>query len=90
MAELLCCKKCGCAEGVKNGHTRGMQRYRCKRCGASYTPSKRRGVDPALKAFAIVLYAFAGVSMGKIARLSKVVPLSDGSLALVAMPSRRS
>jgi insertion element IS1 protein InsB len=72
MAELLCCKKCGCAEGVKNGHTRGMQRYRCKGCGANYTPSKRRGVDPALKAFAIVLYAFAGVSMGKIARLYKV------------------
>ena len=30
------------------------------------------GVHPALKSFAIVLYAYCGVSMGKIARLYKI------------------
>ena len=72
MTETVCCKRCGSDDGAKNGHTRGMQRYRCRNCGASYTPSPRRGVDPAKKALAIVLYAFAGASMGKIARLCGV------------------
>lgn len=51
---------------------RGLQRYKCKECGCQYTDTKRRGVHPALKSFAIVLYAYCGVSMGKIARLYKI------------------
>jgi len=39
---------------------------------ANSQDTKRRGVHPALKSFAIVLYAYCGVSMGKIARLYKI------------------
>ncbi len=66
------CKKCHSDNYIKNGHTRGLQRYRCRDCGCQFTFTKRRGVHPALKSFAIVLYAFCGVSMGKIAQLFKV------------------
>ena len=68
----LCCKKCQSLNYTKSGHTRGLQRYRCKECGCQFTRTKRRGVHPALKSFAIVLYAFCGFSMGKIAQLFKV------------------
>ena len=68
----LSCKKCSSTRYVKSGHTRGFQRYKCKECGCQFTDTKRRGVHPALKSFAIVLYAYCGVSMGKIARLYKV------------------
>ena len=37
-----------------------------------FTMSKRRGVDPALKSFAIVLYAYCALSMSKIAKLFSV------------------
>ena len=57
---------------MKCGFVRGNQRYKCRRCGCQFTNTKRRGVDPALKSLAIVLYAYCGVSMGKIARLFKV------------------
>ncbi len=68
----LKCKKCLSVRFHKSGHTRGMQRYKCKECGCQFTDSPRRGVDPALKALAIVLYAYYGLSMSKIARLCQV------------------
>jgi transposase len=68
----ISCKKCQSTSYVKSGHTRGIQRYKCKECGCQFTNTKRRGVHPALKSFAIVLYAYCGVSMGKISRLYKV------------------
>lgn len=68
----LCCKKCGSTNYIKSGHIRGLQRYKCKNCVYQFTKTKRRGVHPALRSFAIVLYAFCGVSMGKIAQLFKV------------------
>lgn len=68
----LKCKKCLSVRFHKSGHTRGMQRYKCKECGCQFTDSPRRGVDPALKALAIVLYAYCGLSMSKIARLCQV------------------
>ena len=66
------CKKCHSTFYVKSGHVRGHQRYRCKACGCQFTDTKPQGVNPALKSFAIVLYAFCGVSMGNIARIFKV------------------
>ena len=66
------CKKCQLQDYVKSGHIRGYQRYKCKGCGCQFTETKLRGVNPALKSFAIVLYAFCGVSMGNIAKLFKV------------------
>ena len=71
MAELNC-KKCSSKQYVKSGHVRNHQRYKCKDCGCQFTQTKPRGVHPALKSFAIVLYGYCGVSMGNIARLFKV------------------
>ena len=71
MSEIKC-KKCGSENYVKCGHIRGYQRYRCKGCGCQFTETKRRGMHPALKSLAIVLYGFCGLSMGKIARIFKV------------------
>ena len=66
------CKKCHSTNYVRSGHTRGHQRFKCKECGCQFTPTRPRGINPALKSFAIVLYAYCGISMGKIARLYKV------------------
>ena len=66
------CKKCGSGIYVKAGMIKQRQRYKCKSCGCQFTNSKRRGIDPALKSFAIVLYAYCGISMSKIARMYKV------------------
>ena len=71
MTELNC-KKCSSTSYVKSGYVRGLQRYKCKVCGCQFTATKARGVHPALKSFAIVLYGFCGVSMGNIGRLFKV------------------
>ncbi len=71
MTELNC-KKCASTSFVKSGHVRGLQRYKCKDCGCQFTATKVRGVNPALKSFAIVMYGYCGVSMGNIARLFNV------------------
>ena len=71
MSELKC-KKCLSIRFHKSGYTRGMQRYKCKDCRCQFTESPRRGVDSALKALAIVLYAYCGLSMSKIAKLCHV------------------
>ena len=71
MTELNC-KKCSSSSYVKSGYVRGLQGYKCKVCGCQFTATKARGVHPALKSFAIVLYGFCGVSMGNIGRLFKV------------------
>ena len=68
----ITCKKCQSEKYVKSGHIRGKQRYQCKVCGCQFTNTKPRGVDPALKAFAVVLYSFCGVSMGNLGRIFKV------------------
>jgi transposase-like protein len=72
MSGVIKCKKCQSTQQVKSGHIRGHQRYRCKECGCQFTQTKPRGVHPALRSFAIVLYGFCGLSMGKIARLFQV------------------
>lgn len=71
---LNVCKKCGSEKFVKCGFVRGKQRYKCKECRCQFTHSPLRGVNPALKSFGIVLYAFCGVFMSKIARLFNVSP----------------
>lgn len=68
----LCCKKCSSVLFVKSGSIRGLQRYKCKECGCQFTATKLRGVHPALKSFALVLYGFCGVPMGSLARIFKV------------------
>jgi transposase len=68
----ITCKKCGSAQYIKYGFIREEQRYKCIECKCQFTLTKYRGVHPALKGFAIVLYAYCGVSMNKIAKMFKV------------------
>jgi transposase len=71
MSEIKC-KKCGSDNYVKCGFIDGHQRYKCKLCKMQFTMRARRGVDPGLKSFAVVLYAYCGLSMSKIAKLYQV------------------
>ena len=64
----LRCKGCGGEEHVKNGLTRGKQRYRCKACGLNFTDTPPRGLPLALKATAVLLYV-SGLSMNRTAKL---------------------
>ena len=68
MADLAC-KHCGSGSFVRNGMTHGLQRYRCKACGRSFTTTPARGKPAAMKALAVLLYALGSVSQGMIARL---------------------
>ena len=64
----LRCKRCESAEQVKNGFTRGKQRYRCKACGLNFTDTPPRGMPLAMKVTAVLLY-LSGLSMNRTAKL---------------------
>ena len=64
----LLCKRCGSDEHVKNGLTRGKQRYLCKGCGLNFTDTPPRGKPLALKVAAVLLYV-SGLSMNRTAKL---------------------
>ena len=66
------CKKCNSKNSIKSGFIRGHQRYKCKDCGCQFTDTAPRGIHPAIKKLAILLYGLCGVSMTKIAKLFKV------------------
>jgi transposase-like protein len=61
-------KRCGAEEHVRNGLTRGRQRYRCKACGLNFTDTPPRGMPLATKVTAVLLY-LSGLSMNRTARL---------------------
>ena len=64
----LRCKRCGGEENVRNGLMRGKQRYRCKACGLNLTDTPPRGMPPAMKVTAVLLYV-SGLSMNRTAKL---------------------
>ena len=64
----LRCKRCGAEEHVKNGLMRGKQRYRCKACGLNFTDTPPRGMPPAMRVTAVLLYV-SGLSMNRTAKL---------------------
>ena len=64
----LRCKRCGSEEHVRNGLMRGKQRYRCKGCGLNFTDTPPRGMPPAMKVTAVLLY-LSGLSMNRTAKL---------------------
>jgi len=64
----LRCKRCGGEERVRNGFMRGRQRYRCKACGLNFTDTPPRGMPPAMKVTAVLLY-LSGLSMNRTAKL---------------------
>ena len=64
-----CCKKCNSINYIKSGFIRGHQRYKCKDCGCQFTDTNIRGVHPAIKKLATVLYGLGGMSMLKIGKI---------------------
>ena len=50
------CPQCRCPVSVKNGTRQGKQRYRCRQCGCTYTPSWSGKVHPRIKQMAILLH----------------------------------
>ena len=65
------CPKCKFSHVVKNGYSRGNQRYRCKSYGFQFTRTTPRGRPAREKATAILLYTM-GLSLNAIARMFKV------------------
>jgi transposase-like protein len=72
----IICKRCQASDYVKNGVVRGLQRYRCKRCGCNFTATQPRGKPPAMKALTILLYGMGNMSYRMIARLLGVSHVS--------------
>jgi len=69
------CKKCGSLSFVKNGMVRGLQRYRCQKCGCNFTATPKRGRSQATKALAVLLYSLGKASfrwLGKLLGVSDV------------------
>jgi len=64
----LRCERCGGEEHVRNGLTRGKQRYRCKARGLNFTDTPPRGMPLAMKVTAVLLY-LSGLSMNRTAEL---------------------
>jgi len=70
------CPKCKSTSGqVKNGlNSSGSQKYRCRECGARYTPEpKEKGYSAETRILAIRMYV-EGSSYGSIARVLKINP----------------
>ena len=63
--------QCAAQEVVKNGKTRGTQRFKCKRCNYQFTSLVPRGFAPEIKAKVIELYNH-GLSIRAAAKLQGV------------------
>lgn len=71
---VVICPRCqNETDQIKDGRTpAGSQRYRCKPCGARYTPAgKERGYDEEVRLQALSLY-LEGLSLREISRLLSV------------------
>src|SRR3954453_22403080 len=64
----LRCQRCGSEEHVKNGLMKGLQRYRCKACGLTFTGTPPRGMPLRVKVEAVLLY-LSGLPMNRTAKL---------------------
>ena len=63
------CPKCNSEHHVKNGKIKGVQRYRCKKCGYNYTTERRSNEKPtSVKRQVLHLY-LEGMTHGAISRL---------------------
>ena len=67
----MTCKVCGSTHSIKNGWVRGVQRYRCRRCGLNYVLGDRRTAPnrTAQRALAVILYALGKASFGFLGKL---------------------
>lgn len=71
MNETPNCPKYNAAETVKNGKTRGKQRFKCKNCNFQFTSLSPRGYPPEVKAGVVELYNH-GLSICAAAKLQGV------------------
>jgi transposase len=55
------CKNCDSGDSVRNGKTRGKQRYKCKGCGYNFIEGDRRTNEKiaAMKAMCVILHSLA-------------------------------
>jgi len=67
----MLCTKCGSESTFKSGFIKGEQRYRCKKCGRQFVPTRQHGKTQTQKLTATLLY-INGLSLRTIARLLKV------------------
>ena len=65
------CKKCNSSEYVKAGFVKGEQRYKCKKCGCQFVPTRQKGHPEEEKLKAVWLYT-RGLSFRTIAKFLKV------------------
>lgn len=72
------CKFCGGSESIKNGITRGHQRYLCqsRECGRCFTDTPPRGKPASMKAMAVLDYGAGKQSYGMIAKKLNVSHVS--------------
>ena len=65
------CKKCHCDKIIKNGFTRGQQRYKCKQCKYNFTVIFKRRKSQEIKRLAMHMY-LEGLGFRSIGRILKV------------------
>ena len=69
------CAKCNSDEKIKNGILKGVQRYKCKKCGYNYTVEKRSGEyskEIKRKALQLYLEGLGFRSIGRVLDVSNV------------------
>ena len=65
------CKKCLLREYTKAGFVKGEQRYKCKKCGCQFVPTRQKGRSEEEKLKAVWLYAH-GLSFRAIGKFLNV------------------
>ena len=65
------CKRCKSEEYVKAGFVKTEQRYKCKKCGCQFVPTRNKGKSKEEKLMAVWLYSHR-LSFRAIAKLLKV------------------
>jgi len=73
---MLACKNCLSEHVVKNGMTRGKQRYKCNDCGYNFVEGDQRTDDKiaAKKALCVLLYSLSKASFNMLARILDTWP----------------
>ena len=65
------CKRCKSGEYVKAGFVKTEQRYKCKKCGCQFMPTRNKGRSKEEKLMAVWLYSHE-LSFRAIAKLLKI------------------
>ena len=68
---MLVCKECQSEKIVKNGRTRGFQRYKCKTCGLNFVLGDRRCKPQTAikKALCVIFYSLGKASFNMLGKI---------------------